>query len=218
MEVAHLVRRLKERLGIQQGSGKFQAIATSASIPSAPGAEDALRKFTSDLFAEPTDSFTIIHAGTADEQSPVRIASPQSFTAFRRFQDAFLPNDPWTGIQELARSLETTAPDETLDPQVALFQMLAEGEDLKWVRSRTARNATTLSELAQECWPDHTDALDRELATAGLLAAGSFARPTPLPDTPPILSMRIHAFFRGVPGFWACLNPECPEVPAPFPG
>ena len=128
------------------------------------------------------------------------------------------PMIPWTGIQELARSLETTAPDETLDPQVALFQMLAEGEDLKWVRSRTARNATTLSELAQECWPDHTDALDRELATAGLLAAGSFARPTPLPDTPPILSMRIHAFFRGVPGFWACLNPECPEVPAPFRG
>ena len=35
-EVAHLVRRLKERLGIQPGSGKFQAIATSASIPSAP--------------------------------------------------------------------------------------------------------------------------------------------------------------------------------------
>ena len=217
-EVAHLVRRLKERLGIQPGSGKFQAIATSASIPSAPGAEDSLRKFTSDLFAEPADSFTIIHAGIADEQSPVRIASPQSFTAFRQFQDAFVPNDPWIGIQELARTLEATAPDETLDPQVALFQMLEHNEDLKWVRARTARNATTLSELAQECWPDHTDTLDRGLATAGLLAAGSFARPTPLPDTPPVLSMRIHAFFRGVPGFWACLNPECPEVPASFRG
>ena len=217
-EVAHLVRRLKERLGIEPGSGKFQAIATSASIPSAPGAEEALRKFTSDLFAEPDDSFTIIHAGIADEQSPVRTASPQSLTAFKRFQDAFLPNDPWSGIQELAGSLETTAADETLDPQVALFQMLAENEDLKWVRARTARNATTLSELAQECWPGHTDALDRERATSGLLAAGGFARPTPLPDTPPILSMRIHAFFRGVPGFWACLNPECPEVPAAFRG
>ena len=48
---------------------------------------------------------------------------------------------------------------------------------------------------------------------AGLLAAGSFARPMPLPDTPPILSMRLHAFFRGLPGLWACLNPNCPEVP-----
>ena len=213
-EVAHLVRRLKERLGIRPGSGKFQAIATSASIPSAPGAEDALRKFTSDLFAEPADKFTIIHAGVADEQSQVRTASTRSFTAFSRFQDAFVPSDPWPGIRELAKSLEATVPDETLDPQVALFQTLADNEDLKWVRARTARNATKLSELAQECWPDHTGALDRERATAGLLAAGSFARPTPLPDTPPILSMRIHAFFRGVPGFWACLNPDCPEIPA----
>lgn len=40
----------------------------------------------------------------------------------------------------------------------------------------------------------------------------------PLPDTPPILSMRVHAFFRGVPGFWACLNPDCPEVSEPYRG
>ena len=32
-EVAHLVRRLKERLGLQPGSHQFRAIATSASIP-----------------------------------------------------------------------------------------------------------------------------------------------------------------------------------------
>ena len=175
-EVAHLVRRLKERLGIQPGSRKSQAISTSASLPSAPGAEDALRKFTSDLFAEPADSFTIIHAGIADEQSPVRTASPQSFTAFSRFQDAFVPSEPWTGLRGLAKSLETTAPDEALDSQVALFQMLADNEDLNWVRARTARNATTLSELAQECWPDNTDALDRERATAGLLAASPALR------------------------------------------
>ena len=217
-EVAHLVRRLKERLGIQPGSGKFQAIATSASIPSAPGAEDALRKFTSDLFAEPAESFTVIHAGISDEQSPVRTASLQSFTAFSRLQDTFTTSYPWPGIHDLAESLGTEEPDETLDPQVALFQMLSDNEDLKWVRARTARNATRLSELAQECWPHHADVLDRERATAGLLAAGSFARATPLPDTPPILSMRIHALFRGVPGFWACLNSDCPEVPADFRG
>ena len=85
------------------------------------GSEDALRNFTSDLFAEPADSFTIIHAGIADEQSPVRTASPQSFTAFSRFQDAFVSGEPWTGIRELAKSLDATDPDEALDPQVALL-------------------------------------------------------------------------------------------------
>ena len=53
---------------------------------------------------------------------------------------------------------------------------------------------------------------------AGLLAAGSYARPMPLPDTPPILSMRLHAFFRGLPGLWACLNPDCTEVPEQYRG
>ena len=53
---------------------------------------------------------------------------------------------------------------------------------------------------------------------AGLLAAGSFARPMPLPDTPPILSMRLHAFFRGLPGLWACLDPNCSEVPEQYRG
>ena len=30
--------------------------------------------------------------------------------------------------------------------------------------------------------------------------------------------MRLHAFFRGVPGFWACLSPGCPEIPEPYRG
>ncbi len=217
-EVAHLVRRLKERLGLAPGSGKFRAIATSASIPAIQNAEGALRKFTSDLFGEPPDSFSLIHAGIADEPLPARTATPRSLAAFSRFQDAFTAGDPWLGIRGLAEFLEAAGPDETLDPQVALFQMLSDNEDLKWVRGRTARNATKLSDLAQECWPGCNDAPERERATAGLLAAGSFARPTALPDTPPILSMRIHAFFRGVPGFWACLNPACPEVPEQYRG
>ena len=212
-EVAHLVRRLKERLGIEAGSNQFRAIATSASIPAIKGAESDLRRFASDLFGEPDESFTLIHAGIADQTPPARTARPESLAAFAHFHDTFVAADPWRGIEELAHSLGLSAPDESQEAQVALHQLLADNEDLKWVRARTARNATRLSQLAQECWPNASIPSDQERATAGLLAAGSFARPTALPDTPPILSMRVHAFFRGVPGFWACLNPGCPEVP-----
>ena len=217
-EVAHLVRRLKERLGLEPGSGKFRAIATSASIPAVSGAEGSLVKFASDLFGEPADTFTLIHAGLADEAPPPRKATPRSLTSFSRFHDSFSAADPWPGIRELAQSLDLPVADEGQDPQVALYGLLSDNEDLKWVRARTARNATRLTELADESWPNCSDPAERERATAGLLAAGSFARATPLPDTPPILSMRIHAFFRGVPGFWACLNPKCPEIPYPYRG
>ena len=37
------------------------------------------------------------------------------------------------------KSLGLGEPDESLDPQVALYEILSDNEDLKWVRSRTAR-------------------------------------------------------------------------------
>ena len=217
-EVAHLVRRLKERLGIKAGSGKFRAIATSASIPTVEGANDKLLKFTSDLFGEPPDSFTLVQADTADSTAGTRSASPQSMAAFAQFHDTFSHSSPWPAMRQLAQSLQLAAPDEAQPPQVALHQLLENNEDLLWVRAKTARNATRLSELAEECWPGEHSAAERERATAGLLAVGSFARPTASDDTPPILSMRIHAFFRGVAGFWACLNPDCPEIPGCYRG
>lgn len=216
-EVAHLVRRLKERLGIRPDSNKFRAIATSASIPNMPGAEGDLTTFTSDLFGEPQDGFTLIHAGVSDEEPIGRGMDSRSLRAFAGFHDNFSHTDPWPSMRALSQSLGLAEPNEDEDPQVALHQLLSDNEDLQWVRARTARNATKLSELAQECWPGaEQDAQER--AMAGLLAAGSYARRMPLPDTPPILSMRLHAFFRGLPGLWACLNPDCPEVPEQYRG
>ena len=217
-EVAHLVRRLKERLGLGPGSSKFRAIATSASIPAASGAEADLAKFTSDLFGEPEESFTIIQAGIADEKPAERSAVHKRLFAFKEFHQTFDINDPLPGIRRLARNLELQEPEPNENPQVSLYRLLENNEDVRWIRARTARNATRLSDVAEECWPGHPEPNDREEATAGILAAGSFARAAPLNDTPPILSMRVHALFRGIPGLWACLNPQCPEVEGSFRG
>lgn len=218
-EVAYLVRRLKERLGLASGSSQFQAIATSASVPATEQADEAdqLVEFAADLFGEPPDSFTLIHAGVADQAPGARKSTARSFNAFSRFQQEFNQADPWPAIRQLAASLRLPRPDEA-DAQVALYQLLENNADAKWVRARTARNATLLSELADECWPLNKNQAEKEQATAGLLAAASLARPTPDYDTPPILSMRLHTFFRGLPGLWVCLNPGCPEVPADYQG
>ncbi len=219
-EVAHLVRRLKERLGIRPGSGKFRAIATTASVPNQDSAEINLRRFVSDLFGEPQDSFTLIHAGITDRQPSQRTADSANAIAakaFAKFHGAFDHGDPWPSFRDLARNLGIPQPDRKLEAEVALHQMLADNHDLRWVRARTARNATRLSDLASECWPSADDET-KDSAIAGLLAAGSFARSVAQPDTPPILSMRLHAFFRGVPGFWACLNPHCPEIRTSYGG
>ena len=42
----------------------------------------------------------------------------------------------------------------------------------------------------------------------------SAARRAERPDESGLLPCRVHAFFRGLPGLWACLDPDCPEVDA----
>ena len=212
-EVAHLIRRLKERLGIREGDGKLRAIATSASIPTRQDdGEQQLRQFTSDLFGEAPESFTAIQAGIRSEPKIDRTHSLKSTQAFADFHDSFSMGDPWPAIRSLAQSLSLPDPDESLDPQVAMFNLLKEHEDILWLRNRTARNATMLDELSEEFWPGVDGFEAKQKATSGALTAGSFARPEPEPDIQPLLSMRVHVFFRGLTGLWACMDPECSEV------
>lgn len=47
-------------------------------------------------------------------------------------------------------------------------------------------------------------------AVTALVALGSAARRTP--EEAGLLPCRVHAFFRGLPGLWACIDPECKAV------
>ena len=212
-EVAYLVRRLKERLGIASASAQFRGIATSASIPNIPGADDQLRSFTADLFGEPAQRFSLVRVASDLSHLQKHSPSQQGVEAFSQFHRTFDIQNPMPAIEELAQNLQLGSIDAKDNPQVTLYTLLEKNVDVTWVRSRTARNATLLDRLADECWGELGTALLREQATAGILAAGSFARPIASTDIPPLLSMRVHAFFRGISGIWACMNPECPEVP-----
>ena len=212
-EVAHLIRRLKERLGIREGDGKLRAIATSASIPTRQqDGEQQLRQFTADLFGEPVTSFTVIEAGVSRDPKVTRPYNPDSMQAFADFHDRFSQEDPWPAMRALSKSLSLPPPDESLDSQVAMYALLKDSEDIHWLRDRTARNATMLDELSEEFWPGAADLDTMHKATSGALAAGAFARPEPEPDIQPLLSMRVHEFFRGLAGLWACVDPGCSEV------
>jgi ATP-dependent helicase YprA (DUF1998 family) len=205
-EVAHLIRRLKERLGIS-GPRKFQAIATTASVP--PGADDQLKKFTSDLFGEPERSWTLIRASVTDPKPDERSTDTHSLNAFQNFQQQFELNSPRTAIQQLAVDHGIETVDFTNGDEVALYEIIRDNPYIEWLRNRTGRNATPLNEVENECWNANVPADQREQATAGLLAAGSFARADQNKGTPPLVSIRLHAFFRGVPGLWACMDSNC---------
>ena len=47
-------------------------------------------------------------------------------------------------------------------------------------------------------------------AVDALLELASLAKPAP--DAPPLLPARVHMLFRGLPGLWACANPQCSRI------
>jgi Domain of unknown function (DUF1998)/Helicase conserved C-terminal domain len=84
------------------------------------------------------------------------------------------------------------------------------------MRPATANPQQVSSFETQQQMQARRDAEERqhqqELAAAMLLAVGSFARKEDSAASLPLLSMRLHSFFRGISGIWACLDPHCSEV------
>jgi ATP-dependent helicase YprA (DUF1998 family) len=69
--------------------------------------------------------------------------------------------------------------------------------------------AWALTRLPEGLFPkaDPEIAID---AVDALLELASLAKPTP--DAPPLLPARVHMLFRGLPGLWACVNPQCSKI------
>lgn len=206
-EVAHLIRRLRERLGLI-GSKKFQAIATTASVPA--DSDQALIDFTSQLFGEPASLFSLIRSNPVTASSDDRSKDKISLDAFAEFHKIFDLKNPKPAIQTLASRFDQDFVDFTNGEEPALHSIIKDNPYLVWLRNRIARKATPIDTITKECWlnpPNNQSFLEN--ATAGLLSAGSFARTDQNKGTPPLLSMRIHGFFRGIAGVWACVNPNC---------
>lgn len=213
-EVAYLIRRLKERLGLGADSGQFRVIATTASFPE--GADDQVTRFISNLSGESSDRFSIIRSAPTPRPKPLTDATLEDLHAFERFYEEFQSGgDSTTGLANLIAYETKTEAQAITHPHSQLFQALEHNRYVTWVRGQTARNATSFLDVSRELWGEVGQTVDDEVrnrATAGILAAGRFARPTEDKEMAPLLSSRVHAFFRGIPGIWACMNPNCSEL------
>lgn len=71
-----------------------------------------------------------------------------------------------------------------------------------------AQDLATLGDKLFEGWGDATK---RRKATDALVELAAMARREQ--DGPPLLPARVHIFFRGLPGLWACVDPGCAAIP-----
>lgn len=99
-------------------------------------------------------------------------------------------------------------------PLVAELKNLTSGAAAEADPSRITGAAKSLTQLAGLLF-GHEDAQALR-ATDALLELASLARSAN--EQTPLLPARIHLMFRGLPGLWACVNPQCSQLDADLKG
>lgn len=201
-EVGLLLRRLRERLGID--SDRFQVICATASF-SEEGKKIA-EQFGAELTGVPGPSFERIE-GTLRLREPAASGMADDVKALCAVDvDGFLASDAQRQLDAVAPFLSYRGKAPALPVGVSLHAALEEYAPFNLLVNETMRSAIPLHELPARIFPD-ADAKSAEAAITSLMMLGSRARLAP--DDPSLLPCRIHSFFRGLPGLWVCMDPDC---------
>ncbi len=202
-EVALLIRRLRTRLGIPPE--RLQVICTSASFQDASYAA----QFGAQLSGKQATDFDTVEGnlmlrtsaapGTLDDAAALRIElelfyASESDEARLRCLEGFLN---YRGV---------AAADKL---QMALYEALVSFPPMGLLINLTMREAMPLSELSEQLFPGVEPEFAAHAVTT-LVALGSLARRDP--SEPGLLPCRVHSFYRGLPGLWVCMDPQCTEL------
>jgi ATP-dependent helicase YprA (DUF1998 family) len=203
-EVGLLLRRLRDRLGIEPA--RFQVVCATASFKDRGYAP----QFGAQLSGLPADIFTPI-TGTLDLR-------PHSASGSERDADILSS----INLQKYYQATTDLDRLETISPlldyrhvrgnhtvEAALHHALSDFGPMGLLINSTMKQALPIAELGRDLFPT-TSREKADAAVTVLMALGSVARIDP--NTPGLLPCRIHNFFRGLPGLWICMDPNCREI------
>jgi len=205
-EVGLLLRRLRDRLAIPPE--RFQVICATASF-----SEEGKKKagsFGNQLSGVPADSFVPVQGdlklrpaegagGAADVQALNSVDLDKFFSDDVKEQAA--------AVSGFLAARGVTADSSNIGSR--LYNALSDYGPFSLLVNSTMKAAQSFEELRDLLFPN-ADAAAGDRAVNALIAMGSRARRTD--DEASLLPCRVHAFFRGLPGLWACLDPECTEL------
>ncbi|MES2860083.1 MAG: DEAD/DEAH box helicase [Pseudomonadota bacterium] len=206
-EVGLLLRRLRERLDIP--AERFQVICATASFSAAgkatagdfggqlSGADpSSFRPITGELKLQPGE-------GDGDEADAAALCSVD----MARFYSDIEAEREQSIAPFLAYRAKTSGAGHGPD----LYTALSGWAPFSRLVNATMVSALSFDEVREQVFPKVGSAQGDQAINA-LLALGSRARLKP--DDASLLPCRIHAFYRGLPGLWACTDPDCHDLPA----
>jgi ATP-dependent helicase YprA (DUF1998 family) len=215
-EVALLMRRLRARLGIT--ADRVQVICTSASFAS----PDYAREFAAELTGKSVHDFRTVIGRLAERENAAigsaKDAAVLASAPMGEFYDA-------SGDEARARAVRaildyrgvTTSGGASVGS--LLHEALSNYGPMSLLVNETMKQAQPVDQLGRMIFPSaQKEEADR--AVSALVGLGSAARRSA--DDAGLLPCRVHGFFRGLPGLWACLDHDCWAVdrkshPAPSP-
>ena len=210
-EVALLIRRLRHRLGITPE--RLQVICTTASFEEHENAP----QFGAQLSGKIPSDFAPI-PGELLLRQPSSTADSKAAAALAQFDLAkFYSEDESERIHEVTKLVNTLGGNlDTSQWQASLYDVLRDFPPLNLLVNKTMKQAIPLLKLRDQIFEDKViDPKEGIQALTALLALGSTAKPAPTEAS--LLPCRVHAFFRGLPGLWVCMDPDCSNGPGGSP-
>lgn len=212
-EVALLLRRLFSRLDVPRERIRF--ILTSASLGEGEEALEAVKQFGRDLTGLSADSSRgiAVVTGTREVRAGPRAGTPAEAAALAGLDLAAFERHAVDlpaarkAVSTLALELGWAALDEAADLSNYLFQRLTGLGPMELLVRLVSGAAIALVDLERQLFPSSKHA---PAATASLLALATYARRKS--DQRVLLPTRLHMFFRGLPGLFACSDPTCRDA------
>ena len=204
-EVGLLLRRLRDRLGIP--AERLQVICATASFKDHKYAP----QFGAQLSGVPADTFVPI-SGDLDlrlNDAPGTDIDAEILASLdlQRYYNALTDSERLASIQPLLDHCDVKGDYTT---EAALYHALANFGPMGKLVNSTMKEAQPIAELGRILFPTIAPEKKANAAVTTLMALGSVARVEP--NTPGLLPCRIHNFFRGLPGLWICMDPNCSEI------
>ena len=209
-EVALLLRRLAARLDVPRERVRY--VLTSASLSEGEDARRAVTEFACDLTGLASDSarkFALI-TGERERRGGQKTGDGRTASALASFDLAAFqmhvadPGRARTALMQLGECLGWRKLQVEDDLADYLYETLSGFGPLELLISLVSGKASALPELQAALFPDCEDA---NRATATLLALATFAKRRR--DGRILLPTRLHMFFRGLPGLYACADTAC---------
>jgi hypothetical protein len=201
IEMGMLLRRLKQRLRVS-GAGRFQCIATSATLMGGAGGSGDVAQFASDLFGEPFSPEDVVLQSSDNIPEPA--GRPLEVDCYRILWEALAnPDAPNDRVREVSRQLAMSS-GATEPTDVLVSRILQRDSRAVSLRRILAEGAKDVAVVAGSLFGE----LETEAATSQVALLVDLMNRSTSPSGSPQLSARYHFFLRALEGAYVRLHPS----------